>query len=165
MDTHPFEKAGLGVGPFKVVRCERRVGPLRRTCPKSGLEIEIGAPGQPMGACEYCGTGIAQCWEIASSDGKRFIVGSECVKKTCDGGLIQAVKRRETKDRKAREVARIQAVRDMLNDPSARMILESVETTSGGRTQSLAQRAEWFMVHAGHAGKLRVAREVEKALK
>src|SRR5689334_12559868 len=72
--THPFEKAGLGVAPFQCIGHQRRVGPI----PGPG-GTEIGAPGQPMGTCDYCGTGIADCYVIRSSNGETFIVGSDCV--------------------------------------------------------------------------------------
>lgn len=74
---HPFEAAGLGLAPFRCIGAETRVGPIRLP---GG--IEVGAPGQPMGTCDFCGTGIAECYVIRSSDGKQFIVGCDCVAKT-----------------------------------------------------------------------------------
>lgn len=81
---HPFERAGLGVAPFRCVGVERRVGPIKQLVTMNGVqvEVEIGAPGQPMGCCDYCHTGIADCFIIRSSDGKRFVVGCDCVAKT-----------------------------------------------------------------------------------
>jgi hypothetical protein len=67
---------------------ERRVGPI-----DLGGGHFVGAPGQPMGTCAYCGTGIADCRLILSSDGKRFIVGNECVRHTGDEALIQEAER------------------------------------------------------------------------
>jgi hypothetical protein len=78
---HPFEKAGLGMAPFRCLGAEHRVGPIRTTLP-DGIVMEVGSPGQPMGTCAYCGTGIANCYIIRSADGKTFIVGSDCVAKT-----------------------------------------------------------------------------------
>lgn len=69
--VHPFEIAGLGAAPFRCVGVHQR-----RT-----------NTGQPGGACAYCGTGILDCFEIVSRDGKRFIVGCDCVTRTyaaCD---------------------------------------------------------------------------------
>ena len=71
---HPFEISGLGLAPFRFVGFERKVGPINLA---DGLTI--GAAGQPMGMCDHCGQGIANCFSIKSSDGKTFIVGSDCV--------------------------------------------------------------------------------------
>lgn len=80
---HPFERAGLGLAPFRCVGVEHRVGPIKTTDPKfPGVTFEVGAPGQPMGTCDYCGTGIADCYVIRSADGKKFVVGSDCVMRT-----------------------------------------------------------------------------------
>lgn len=66
---HPFEKSGLGTAPFRCVGHERRV-------------VKIGDTIRASGTCDHCGTGIADCFVILSSDGKRFVVGSSCVAKT-----------------------------------------------------------------------------------
>lgn len=67
---HVFQKAGLGLAPFRFV------------------DIYT-APGQGDG-CHYCGTGIKQVCVIESADGKRFKVGIDCVRKTNSAGLIKA---------------------------------------------------------------------------
>lgn len=56
---HPFEAAGLGVAPFQCVGCIDQ--------------------GRSIGHCNYCGTGIRYEFEIVSSDGKRSVVGSDCI--------------------------------------------------------------------------------------
>jgi hypothetical protein len=95
--VHEFELAGLGRAPFRFVALtEKRDG------------------------CHYCAHGILWRCHIVSSDGKHFHVGTDCVKKTGDKGLIDTVKaeqnrvRREKAEAK-REVARLatlQAERD-----------------------------------------------------
>lgn len=79
IEVHPFESAGLGIAPFRYLGCETRVGPLRYV--ERGVEVEVGRPGQPMGTCDLCGMGIKYCHLIKSSDGKSFVVGSDCVEK------------------------------------------------------------------------------------
>lgn len=74
--VHPFEAAGLGIAPFAMISYTLKQGPIVR---EDGTQI--GCPGQPMGTCEYCGQGIAHCYQIRSSDGKTFIVGSDCAEK------------------------------------------------------------------------------------
>ena len=103
MTQHPFEAAGLGQAPFKVRGWERRVGPERFV--KNGVEMMAGAPGQPMGSCDFCGTGISICITVESADGKRFVVGSECVLRThqeCDEVVAQ-VKKVRAEVRRARQ--------------------------------------------------------------
>lgn len=92
---HVFEKAGLGKAPFRCVGMERKVGPITL---RDGLTV--GAPGQPMGTCDFCGTGIADCFQIVSADGRSFVVGCDCVAKTSDSGLRKVV------DAKVRELRR-----------------------------------------------------------
>lgn len=79
--VHPFEEAGLGLAPFKFIGVFEDRGPHRFVDKATGVEMEIGAPGQPMGSCAYCGQGIALCCTILSADGKRFTVGCDCVAK------------------------------------------------------------------------------------
>ena len=102
---HPFEERGLGKAPFRCVGVERRVGPI-----KCADGSEIGSPGQPMGSCDYCGTGIADCFEILSGDGKRFIVGCDCVAKAstahADNRLLTDLERQQAKLNKAKRDAK-----------------------------------------------------------
>jgi hypothetical protein len=80
--VHVFERAGLGLAPFRVYDF---MTITYQACP--------GAPVQPGGSCDYCGTGIMYACLIQSSDGKRFKVGCDCVNKTGDKGIIQAYKK------------------------------------------------------------------------
>jgi ferredoxin len=79
---HAFEKSGLGKAPFAYVGFFQG---------KAHADEFTGSQG--CTACAYCSTGITNCFQIESSDGKKFIVGSECVKKTGDKGLIDLAKR------------------------------------------------------------------------
>ena len=74
--SHKFEAAGLGKAPFRLIDVYEKRGPLQLA---DGTLV--GAPGQPMGTCRYCGTGIAVCCVIQDAEGATFEVGSECVKK------------------------------------------------------------------------------------
>lgn len=68
--VHPFEKAGLGVGPF---RCVGMTENWYSAC--QGHK-------QPGGTCQFCANGIAYEFHIRSADGKTFKVGSDCVMRT-----------------------------------------------------------------------------------
>lgn len=111
--VHPFEKAGLGKAPFRCVGVETKVGPI--VTPDG---TTIGSPGQPMGSCQYCGTGISDCFWIVSADNKRFYVGCDCVRKTADEGstLLTQVEAAYKKLKKAAGVRKALAKLD--SDPA-----------------------------------------------
>ena len=66
---HPFEKAGLGKAPFKFVGMREIAFVIPGVMNKAG------------GSCDYCGTGIRWACDIVGADGKRFKVGTDCVRK------------------------------------------------------------------------------------
>jgi len=103
--THPFETAGLGKAPFKCVAAYEMRGPLKSVI--NGVTVEVGAPGQPMGTCDYCGMGIANCYKISSADGHLFVVGSECVNKTAGIAKVETEGYKEAK----RELNRVKRER------------------------------------------------------
>lgn len=78
---HVFERAGLGRAPF---RC---VGMAEKT-----YQAHCDAPVQAAGSCDYCGNGIRYVYQIKSRDGRVFGVGSDCVARTEDAGLIRSYK-------------------------------------------------------------------------
>ena len=85
--VHPFERAGLGLAPF---RC-------------------IDAVESNLSGCAYCGTGIKIHCLIRSSDGKTFIVGTDCVAKvelSVDKTLALDVRKAMAKIRRAKADAR-----------------------------------------------------------
>lgn len=93
---HVFEAAGLGKAPFRFV-----------------------AVWKSYTTCDFCGTGILwNCW-ILSSDGKSFKVGSECVKRSGDAGLIQA-STLAIKKAKKEELREKQAAEQQIRNQAAR---------------------------------------------
>ncbi len=68
---HVFEISGLGKAPFY-----------------------LSAPDESNSCffCEHCGTILKNRYFVKSSDGKVSVVGIDCLKKTDDSGLIDAVK-------------------------------------------------------------------------
>lgn len=146
---HVFEAAGLGLAPFRCTGVTVDVGPRNL-----GNGCTVGAPGQPMGTCDFCGTGILYCFHILSSDGKRFIVGCDCVAKTGDAGLRKVVDAvlKEEKD-KATD-ARIRAAFDLFYSN------EKVRNALGDST---CRYIDFCQKHAGRSGALKCARMIEKA--
>jgi hypothetical protein len=67
--VHIFQAAGLGVGPFKL--------------------HHVSGEG---GKCQYCATPILWRFYLNGIDGSTFFVGSDCVMKTGDAGLMKTQK-------------------------------------------------------------------------
>lgn len=115
LKIHPWEDAGLGLAPFKCLGVEHRVGPIRYA--EGGVMVEIGSPGQPMGTCDFCGQGIADCYMIVSKDGKKFVVGSDCVRRTyqeAETQLPPSVRKAIADNAREKREARAQAKREKL---------------------------------------------------
>lgn len=162
---HVFERAGLGKAPFQFIGMERKVGPI-----KLANGMECGAPGQAMGSCEFCGTGIADCCQIRSADGKTFIVGTTCVNKTGDIGLIKAYKRspeyrdHQRKTRHDRETKKIEELKSKMEDPATRERLSSMPHPSEYHKEKTAlDYAEWMMDHSGNSGKIRLLKWINES--
>ena len=161
---HAFEKAGLGLAPFRFVGMEVKVGPI-----VTGM-MSVGAPGQPMGCCQYCSTGIKYCYWVKSADGKTFYVGSECIRKSGDSGLTALVSKEEAKIRKTTNEARrvktqdkteaaIRAAMALLDsNPTLQASLEA--TKEFARYGSDASYIEWCRCHAGLATLLFVSKKI-----
>jgi hypothetical protein len=146
---HVFEAAGLGLAPFRCVGMHTEVGPRNL-----GNGVSVGAPGQPMGCCDYCGTGILYCFEIVSTDGKAFIVGSDCVYKTGDAGLRKVVD------------AKLKAIKDEATDKRIRAGFDLFYSSDAIRAklgESTCNYIDFCQKHAGRSGALKCARMIEKA--
>lgn len=93
-DIHCFEKAGLGLAPFRCVGLFSLPSPsLAGENPTAYNNAMALMPrGVGVGSCQYCGTGIMHNFLVQSSDGRRFVVGSDCVARTGDAGLVKQVR-------------------------------------------------------------------------
>ena len=83
---HTFTASGLGTAPFSFAGVDEK-----------------------SDGCRHCGAPIRNRFHIVSADGVRSVVGSTCILKTGDKGLIDIAK--AEKNRRAREKA--QAKRDI----------------------------------------------------
>ena len=96
---HPFERAGLGLAPFKFVSTNEKWFQANA----GGL---FKGPSKPGSSCDYCGTGIAHEFWCVSSDGKKFKVGCDCIEKVGDVKLLAAAKNAQKNGQRAkRQVA------------------------------------------------------------
>jgi hypothetical protein len=159
--VHIFEAAGLGKAPFRVVGFERRT---YQACP--------GAPIQVGGSCEYCYTGIKDTYLIRSADGRDFVVGSSCVNKTGDKGLMDTVKRHANKlkrdHRGQRENERIREANFAYLDNIAFFHTlphpKGFKNRETGKPLTMCDFIEWMYANAGQAGRLKTAKLIERKL-
>lgn len=171
---HAFEKAGLGKAPFRIVGVGNKVGPLRYTDPKSGLTMEVGSPGQPMGVCKFCGQGIMECWSIKSADGNIFDVGCECVRKTGDAGMkkvIDAHKAKVNREKRQAKAAEDKVyVAGVIGDQYRMSLLRAIAHPYGfedrvtKRPLSAAEYIEWMAPRCGDSGMMKLAKWLRKVL-
>lgn len=163
--NHPWELAGLGLPPYRVVGIETRRGPIH--LPDGTM---VGAPGQPMGTCDYCFNGIAECYKILAADGKRFIVGCDCVRKAYkEAGerLPAAVEKFEREKRQAAAKAKAKRVRERLDEILANppaVLTETTVTTPWGEERTLLDDLRRVLLACGDAGRARHLKRIEKVI-
>lgn len=148
-DKHIFEEAGLGVAPFKVA---------------SYFECE--------NHCQFCGTRIIRNFVIEDVRGAQFVVGSECVKKTGDTGLIWHVESIENQisaaKRAAKKAQNAATLGELINTRAD--ALSRIPHPMGfvdRRTRNpltMLDYARWMNTNAGAAGKAKALREIKKVL-
>jgi len=98
--THVFTETGNGAAPFTFLGVRENV--FRRP---DGTT-------QAGGCCDHCGTGIRYEYLLRSADGYGFVVGSDCIAKTGDKGLIDIAKAEVRKRRRWQERQRAEARRE-----------------------------------------------------
>jgi len=154
---HKFQEAGLGVAPFRIVGVHEARGPISRVV--NGVQVQIGAPGQPMGTCQYCGQGIAEVWTVRDRKGTRFTVGSTCVNKAGDAGLKRVVaaekRKRDRAKRHAREARMEAELRDLLEREDVREKLAALPhnlSWLAEKGETLLDSFEWTLRCAGARG-------------
>ena len=92
---HPFEATGCGIAPFRVVGFQ-----------KLTFQAAPGGPVKAGGSCDHCGTAIKNAYVIREAGGNTFRVGSSCVAKAGDSGLLKGMKAVDKKRRAAAKVAK-----------------------------------------------------------
>lgn len=153
--VHKFEKAGLGKAPYSFTGGQTMT-----------FQACSGAPIQPGGSCDYCGTAIMQAFWFRSADGKSFKVGSSCVNKSGDAGMIRIVKteerQRQRKVRHARESQQIAYLKD--NIEKVRGALQALPHPAEWAAKKGLTKwdwATWMLVNSGNAGKIRLLKEIK----
>jgi hypothetical protein len=158
---HVFEKAGLGKAPFKVV---------------GSFELKWQAhPGAPIragGSCDYCGNAIMYAARIRGADGRTFKVGSDCVARTGDAGLLKAYKQhpetRKLNRAKAalKDEAKKMEFAALMADPAVRAKLAAIkiEYHAPGKFRPVLEIAENAWKYCGASGRARYLKMVKHHL-
>lgn len=153
---HAWEIAGLGSAPYTYIG---HTTEHFQACP--------GAPLQVGGSCDFCGQGISEMYRFRSADGRTFKVGSDCVKRAGDAGLVKMisadVRRHASELRAARELARIAAAVALIDTISDRLAaLPHPLAWRAAQGGTMLEWARWMLDHSGHSGKLSVAKAIER---
>lgn len=126
-------------------------------------------PIQSAESCDACGQSIAEVHVFADATGRQFKTGCDCVYRYLPGSYHDRVRtasaKHNTTKRHAREASRIAAARDAFE--AVRLVLASKPHPQAWRAakgDTLADWCAWMLEHAGNAGKIKAAREVEKWL-
>lgn len=123
--THRWEIAGLGRAPFRYLGMY-----------ENRYDMGFGQS-KPGGTCTYCGQGILYCFKVESSDGRKFVVGCDCIAHCHDPAEAIVVKaKRALKNHKAAAVrakktesrAAAKAARQAQWDAEAAVQREAVKT-------------------------------------
>jgi len=157
---HAFEVAGLGKAPFKFTGMSEKV-----------YQACHGAPVQPGSVCDYCGTAIRYEFWIKSADQKTFKVGCDCVSKTDDMGLRRVVdgamadfKRKQLHDKNTAKVDEVKSLMDKADVQARLRSLSHPHAGMASEGKTLLQYAEWMMLNAGVAGKLKLGKMIREAM-
>lgn len=156
--VHVFERSNLGKAPFRCIGVETKIF---RASPDS--------PAQPGGSCDYCGTGIMIHCHIRGADGRTFKVGSDCVAKTGDAGLIKSYKnrpevRKAKRDAAARKADRVAAEwKALITDPANREKLAALPS-GNSYSKNLLEQFEWIWNRCGATGKAKYLKGLKARL-
>ena len=139
---HIFERAGLGVAPFSF---------------SSYFEHKT-KQGKPGSTCDYCGKSIAIVCIIKDTNGKTFKVGSNCVEKTGDKGMINKAAQSIKEAKRQSDLTKIEDGKKWMEENAKKLS----EIQHGKYT--LLESMRWYFQHAGVTGKLRIIKFAKNKL-
>ena len=158
--AHPWERAGLGVAPYKLIGAGTMT---YQACP--------GAPVQCGGSCDYCGQAITQVFFVRAACGSAFHVGCDCARKACDKGE-KVMRQIETERKKLEAAKRANLAARKLGELEA-LIEEHAEALrkiphprewAAAKGETMLDNAHWMLKNAGDAGRARLLAELRKVL-
>lgn len=105
---HPFAERGLGAAPFKLVGHYSLPSPyLAEQNPAAYQNALREMPqGWGIGSCAYCGMALVNNFLILAANGRKFVVGSECVRRVGDAQLVSQAEAIERKARREKQRAK-----------------------------------------------------------
>ena len=141
--VHLFESAQLGKAPFEFI----------------GIDLRLGG-------CAYCGHTIFNCCMVKSADGKVFSVGSTCIEKVGDRGLIRSVRRSTKQAAEDRKRNRVHAARELLKDARIEQELRlhphpARNTYPYMAKLTLFDYCHWMLTNAGFKGRITASKIIE----
>lgn len=159
---HVFERAGLGLAPFRCVGWNRMT-----------FQATPDSPVQPGGTCDFCGTAIIYAALIQSRDGKQFKVGCDCVSKTGDEGLIEGYKTTPEYRKHQWELSRAKALRvrqeleGLLKDEAIQAKLRAMEHPSAWRREkgdTKLEHLQYCLLNGGDASRWDALKFIKKII-
>jgi hypothetical protein len=151
-NAHPFELAGMGLGPFRFIgMVQIPSASLAEANPSAYNGALASLPRNLIGGCGTCyncGQAISNVCIVENSTGQRYGVGSDCVLKTGDQFLGDKVKVTLARIQRARRQEKAQAQREARREAFlAKVCNEAGETNAqrieredSERKAALAQR-------------------------
>jgi len=127
-NIHRFEIAGLGKAPFRFIGIVSLPSPTLAEQNPSAYNAALCAipPGIGCGTCAFCGMALVHNAIVQDVCGKRFVVGTDCVSKVGDAGLVNAVRHAQNAAKRAAKQAAAEAAREA--------DLAAQRRANGGRT-------------------------------
>ena len=160
-EVHPFEARGLGKAPFRYVGLQyQEISYGERVIGNVGGCAMTTKPG---GTCAYCHAYIVNMFNVESSDGNRFHVGCDCIKKVGDVKLAKQIAPALKKLKASRDAARIAAAKAALPGKTSLAGKPHPNAYAQANGKTLADYCEWLLKNGGTTGRLKAARIIESA--
>lgn len=138
---HPWQDLGLGRAPFVCVGYfDLPSKALLTQNPEAYNAAMRNVPqGYGVGTCKVCGQAIMMNCMINSADGRKFVVGCDCVLHTYEARLISVVEKlKKTRMRKKRAEAKAAKIQKRIDAVAAE--LDRQRKANGGLTDREAQQ-------------------------
>jgi len=153
-ELHPFEKAGMGVGPYRFLGIVEMPNPGEDSarnfaCGNPYAEVHAAGLKAGAGTCCCCGMAITVICIVADAKGDKWGVGSDCVLKTEDDRIERSARLAISKRRNIMAARRVEAKREQRRQawldqpcPSSRALPGETNRQFNEREQAERKAAE-----------------------
>lgn len=150
LKRHPFSYT-LGPGPYRFVRLVMiKISEVRGAAVIGQCnDVESG-----IGTCAHCGHAIMDCYIIQTGEGRKFGVGSDCIRKiSFDGGFsnlsefekeLRATKRKKGQERRELKRLELKAESEMLVNKNAAQ-LKTIPAPEKTRSVTMFDYCSWYL--------------------